>query len=549
MRHAITLALLLSGVALAQEMELQVELINRVGTDTSRKGDLVTARIVSPAGFQSSTVEGKITESISGERNRGQSALEIDFDMLRHGGTVTPINSRITSVMNARGQANVDSQGRVIARGQQQRPSSGTGGLGRTLGGLAGGRGARIGDAVDRSATAVARMSVDAPNLVFDAGSKFILRASARSGPSLASLAAAPAAAAPPPAASSPAPASTPTPTAPAAVAAPAAAAGAGQPNLVAVKAEFIPGDKAFFYDDFTDMTGEDAPPHWKVRGGTGELRKAEDIRQLTMTARQVVLTPNLTGFPKNFTMESVMKYAGHGVGVVWRFRKANTPVEAMWMRLEANYKNLIIQYRVGPESIISQQIPMDWNQPIRQALWLQNGRLRLYINGERIFDANQINVTDLVSADATVTTSQTPGQPERLVGFQMVRFAESVPDYSQVLTTSGRYIVRGIFFDTDSDRIKPESAAAIRQIAKTLEANPALKLLIEGHTDSTGDAAHNLDLSRRRAEAVKAVLVGQFQVDAGRLSAAGLGSTKPVESNDTPQGKAQNRRVELVKL
>ena len=75
------------------------------------------------------------------------------------------------------------------------------------------------------------------------------------------------------------------------------------------------------------------------------------------------------------------------------------------------------------------------------------------------------------------------------------------------------------------------------------------LKLLIEGHTDSTGDAAHNLDLSKRRAEAVKAVLVGQFQVDAGRLSAAGLGATKPVEPNDTPQGKAQNRRVELVKL
>jgi outer membrane protein OmpA-like peptidoglycan-associated protein len=117
------------------------------------------------------------------------------------------------------------------------------------------------------------------------------------------------------------------------------------------------------------------------------------------------------------------------------------------------------------------------------------------------------------------------------------------------VLTSSGRYIVRGIFFDTDSDRIKPESAPAIRQIAKTLEANPALKLLIEGHTDSTGDAAHNLDLSKRRGEAVKAVLVGQFQVDAGRLSSAGLGATKPVEPNDTPQGRAQNRRVELVKM
>ena len=123
------------------------------------------------------------------------------------------------------------------------------------------------------------------------------------------------------------------------------------------------------------------------------------------------------------------------------------------------------------------------------------------------------------------------------------------MPDFSQVLASSGRYIVRGILFDTDSDRIKPESAPAIKKIATTLQADPALKLLIEGHTDATGDAAHNLDLSKRRAEAVKAVLVGQFQVDAARLSAAGMGATKPVEPNDTPQGKAQNRRVELVKL
>jgi OmpA-OmpF porin, OOP family len=91
-------------------------------------------------------------------------------------------------------------------------------------------------------------------------------------------------------------------------------------------------------------------------------------------------------------------------------------------------------------------------------------------------------------------------------------------------------------------------SAPVIKQIAQALEKNPNLRLLIEGHTDSVGDAAHNMDLSRRRAEAVRAVLIGQFNVEASRLSAAGLGSTKPVDSNDTPQGRAQNRRVELVK-
>jgi OOP family OmpA-OmpF porin len=130
-----------------------------------------------------------------------------------------------------------------------------------------------------------------------------------------------------------------------------------------------------------------------------------------------------------------------------------------------------------------------------------------------------------------------------------MVRFAESTPDFSQMISSTGRYVTHGILFDTDSDRLKPESAAVIKSIARGLDMNPNLKLQIEGHTDSTGDANHNLDLSKRRAEAVKTVLVTQFNVDAGRLTTAGMGATKPADSNDTPQGRAQNRRVEFVKI
>jgi outer membrane protein OmpA-like peptidoglycan-associated protein len=133
-------------------------------------------------------------------------------------------------------------------------------------------------------------------------------------------------------------------------------------------------------------------------------------------------------------------------------------------------------------------------------------------------------------------------------VGYRSVRFAESTADFSDAITASGRYVTHGILFDTDSDRLKPESAAAIQGIAKGLAADPNLKLLIEGHTDSAGSAAHNLDLSKRRAEAVKLVLVSQFKVDAARLTTAGLGATKPMGSNDTPQGRAQNRRVEFAK-
>jgi outer membrane protein OmpA-like peptidoglycan-associated protein len=133
-------------------------------------------------------------------------------------------------------------------------------------------------------------------------------------------------------------------------------------------------------------------------------------------------------------------------------------------------------------------------------------------------------------------------------LGFTRVRFAESTPDFSHAVMSDGRFVTHGILFDTGSDRLKPESGAVLKSIAAGLQANASLKWKIEGHTDSTGDAALNLDLSKRRAAAVKQVLVSEFQIDAARLTTDGLGATKPLEPNDTPQGRAQNRRVEFVK-
>ena len=115
-------------------------------------------------------------------------------------------------------------------------------------------------------------------------------------------------------------------------------------------------------------------------------------------------------------------------------------------------------------------------------------------------------------------------------------------------MNSTGKYVTHGILFDTDSDRLKAESAAVLQTVAAGLQKNPNLKLEIDGYTDSVGDANHNLDLSKRRALAVQAVLVSQFGIDAGRLSAAGLGAAKPIGSNDTSEGRAANRRVEFIK-
>lgn len=110
-----------------------------------------------------------------------------------------------------------------------------------------------------------------------------------------------------------------------------------------------------------------------------------------------------------------------------------------------------------------------------------------------------------------------------------------------------GRARIYGINFDTDSDVIRAESKPTLDRIAALLKAHGDWKLTVEGHTDATGGAAHNQQLSQKRAESVKAYLV-TAGIDAARLQPVGLGATKPVASNDNEIGRAQNRRVELVK-
>jgi outer membrane protein OmpA-like peptidoglycan-associated protein len=114
-------------------------------------------------------------------------------------------------------------------------------------------------------------------------------------------------------------------------------------------------------------------------------------------------------------------------------------------------------------------------------------------------------------------------------------------------LATKGRARLYGILFDTDSARIRTESFATLDEVVRLLSSETSWSLTIEGHTDSTGTPAHNQDLSGQRAESVKDYLTGKG-IAGGRLNAAGFGQTKPVADNATELGRAQNRRVELVK-
>ena len=527
------------AAAFAQDMPFQVQLKTPLSTSVSQKGDAVSAVVLSPDAFKGDLVTGKVTESKSGNKLHGEAILNFSFETLEHGGAAVPIASSITSISNSKGQADVDEEGRVIRKSSNVGKAVGGTALGGLLGGLThGATGAAIGAGVGATASLILiEVAAQGPRVDFAAGSTIGLSAKSRGGPELASLkpnaAPATAPAQPVAAGSPPAPAPSTAGTAPGA---------SVQPQLAALKIDFVPGEKPIFYDDFSDMGDDEPPPHWMVRGAAVELRKGGNIRQLTGLGESQLLSPKLP-IPKNFTLEAEVLWPD---AVYFNFggddacRSSNLSIQLHAdrgpnrVRMEAHSSHGDLGY---PE------LAADLTQPVSFALWVQDGRVRAYVDGSRMLDVNQVEIPE-----NDRLCMQFYANPARPVGVRNLRLAESAPDFSTVMTTTGHYVTHGIYFDTDSARLKPESAAVMKAVAQGLDKNPNLKLEIDGYTDSTGDAQHNLELSKARAEAVRSVLVQQFSVQPGRLTSNGFGVDKPIASNDTPDGRAQNRRVEFTK-
>ena len=179
--------------------------------------------------------------------------------------------------------------------------------------------------------------------------------------------------------------------------------------------------------------------------------------------------------------------------------------------------------------------------QKYHVAIWVQKTRLRLYINESKVFD--------LPRAISQTTRFDRFRIDDGAGLISNIRIAVGAPDMRNKLITEGRLISYGIYFDVNKDIVKPESHGTLKEIAQVLKDNPDVKVKIVGHTDSDGDDASNLDLSKRRGAAVKNELVKIFGIDASRLQSDGMGETKPVAANDSPANKALNRRVEFIKL
>jgi len=184
----------------------------------------------------------------------------------------------------------------------------------------------------------------------------------------------------------------------------------------------------------------------------------------------------------------------------------------------------------------------------VKLSFWRQRQRLRVYMNEEKVWDIPRAFESGKNYNAVLFRLSDDILQNGHFL-FGNIQLAAGAPDTRNKLLTEGRFSTTGILFDVNSAAVKGESFGALKEIADVLKENAALRLNIVGHTDSDGDAAANLSLSQKRAAAVKEALVREFGIDGGRLQTDGKGAAQPVAPNTTPTGKAQNRRVEFIKL
>jgi outer membrane protein OmpA-like peptidoglycan-associated protein len=176
----------------------------------------------------------------------------------------------------------------------------------------------------------------------------------------------------------------------------------------------------------------------------------------------------------------------------------------------------------------------------------MDSGYFKMFTNERRMYNIPQLNFR----RDSVIRVFINGNADENVAVYVTgIRVAESETDVLyDALAAKGRWSTQGILFATGKAELQPESRPVLKEIASTLKQHADLKILVEGHTDNVGSPASNLSLSDARAAAVKAALVADFGIDGARITTKGFGDTKPTVPNAIAAGRAQNRRVEIVK-
>lgn len=311
---------------------------------------------------------------------------------------------------------------------------------------------------------------------------------------------------------------------------------------------DFVAGDKIIFTDDLADSQTGEFGTHWKLNGGQGVVNNAGDEKAFFITKYYTALSPRVKTpnyLPKEFTIEfDTWLDAGYDSnnGIAVCLKNGDDCI----VKIITNNSQWVCE---NPEGKINGELPKEiaveayFNKWHHVAIAVKGGQIKVYCDQYRVLVVPEV---EFKASMLSVMGDAPDGINMMFKNFKLA----SGGDMNMIgkAFTDGKYISHGINFDVNKSSIKPASMGEINAITKILKDNPSLKFEVGGHTDSDGDDANNLKLSEARANAVKKQLVS-LGIDGTRLTTKGYGETKPIAPNTTFDGKAENRRVEFVKM
>lgn len=338
---------------------------------------------------------------------------------------------------------------------------------------------------------------------------------------------------------------------------------------------DFVPGEKLVVYEDFSKDAIGDFPMHWNTNAG-GEVVSVEgsDARWLKLPKEGIFHPEFIKDLPENFTLEFDLMctdpFSYYSTALMVNMVQLNNPAEfENWGRFIRS-DNKGARFSIHPTSAGngSGRLEFFWIENRKEsmknevdvsqfhaktdniahiAIWRQNQRMRIYVDEEKVFDLPKA-IPPSTKLNALLFSLGGYHNKEDHYLVSGIRLGVGAPDTRHKLINEGKYSTTGILFDVNADKIKPESYGTLKDLAAVLKENGGVKVTVIGHTDSDGDAGRNMELSKKRAAAVKAILVTEFGIDASRIETDGKGASQPVGDNTKTEGKAQNRRVEFVK-
>ena len=313
---------------------------------------------------------------------------------------------------------------------------------------------------------------------------------------------------------------------------------------LTWAKYDFIPGDKVIFEDNQLSEENGEFPSRWDLVGGTVENAKLGGDNVIMFRGGSPTIIPYLKNsdtdyLPDVFTVEFDLYVPGNSFTIYFYDRKNQKSPSSSANHLQIWPTSMEV-YPAKSNIPGNKSIANKWSHI---AIAYTNRKLKAYIDDTRL-----INIPHLDFNPTGISLHAYHASDHNLDCVKNFRIAEGGVKYYDRMLQDGKIVTNGIRFDVNKATIRPESMGVINSIYNLLEENPDLKFSVEGHTDNDGDNDSNQKLSEERAKAVMNKLV-EMGIDKGRLNSKGFGESMPIDNNSTSEGKANNRRVEFVKI